>query len=383
MKPRAYLPLSMLLLAAAIIAPTPRVAAATPDALETAQQLKDTLEALNALDEWFTEAEKRRNGWLKELKRQDNEIAGINRAVAEVRSELLNTNRALNALDAHSADLEAKRRTQAKLIAEHVGAAYRLTGQDFLKQLLNQESPDEFERMIRYHRYFSESRLDVMAEYQGTLAELEATDRELEAKKVNQREQQEALSAEQRSLNSERASRADLISQLDAETESKTAEYERLEADRTRLETLLAELRRRASELDGSAFASAQGTLPMPTDGRIRHAFGSRRADGRLRWHGLDIVAPVGTDVTAVFRGRVVFSDWLRGFGLLTILDHGSDYMTLYGHADSLHKKVGDWVESGEVIASAGNSGGKKEPGVYFEVRHKGEPKDPIGWVMR
>lgn len=121
----------------------------------------------------------------------------------------------------------------------------------------------------------------------------------------------------------------------------------------------------------------------MPTDGRIRHAFGSRRADNRLLWHGIDVAAPIGAPVSVVFRGRVVFSDWLRGFGFLTIVDHGSDYLTLYGHADVLHKKVGDLVEAGEVIADAGNSGGSRESGIYFEVRYRGEPKDPIGWIDR
>ncbi|MEM9621863.1 MAG: peptidoglycan DD-metalloendopeptidase family protein, partial [Pseudomonadota bacterium] len=188
---------------------------------------------------------------------------------------------------------------------------------------------------------------------------------------------------EQKALTSQRQSRAQVINQLDAETESKSDEYKRLESDRDRLEQLLAELRRRANALDGSAFVAAKGTLPMPSQGSVRHAFGSRRADGRLRWHGVDINAPQGTAVNAVFRGRVIFSDWLRGFGLLTILDHGSGYMTLYGHADSLTKKEGDWVESGEMIARAGNSGGRSETGVYFEVRHKGKPQDPINWINR
>ena len=350
---------------------------------ETAQRLKATLERLNSLDEWFNEAEQRRNSWLVELQRQDHAIAGINSEVASIRSELRETNREIANTREERESLEVQRADQARLIAEHVAAAYRLTGQDFLKQLLNQESPDEFERMIRYHRYFSESRLDIMAQYQETLAELQVMDELLSQQQAEQKAQQQILQGEQQALSSERSTRADLISQLDAEKESKSAEYNRLEADRGRLQSLLRELRRRATALDGTAFAAAKGSLPMPTQGRVRHAFGARRASGRLRWHGLDIAAAQGTDVTAVFRGRVIFADWLRGFGLLTILDHGSDYMTLYGHTDALYKKVGDWVEPGEVIASAGNSGGKTEPGLYFEVRHKGQPKDPIAWVNR
>ena len=366
---------------AAAIAPARHAAQADPQ--QTAAELKQTVERLNALNQWFSEAEKKRAIWLVELQRADNDIARLNHQVADIRKQVQLTGEELAQLESRQQQLQTQRRTQATLIAEHVAAAYRLTGQDFLKQLLNQESPDEFARMIRYHRYFSESRLAVMQEYQLTLTELDATNRALLEQQAQQQEQQQRLVGEQRNLADERQGRAKLIDELDVETQSKTAEFERLELDRERLEQLLAELRRRATELDGTAFAKAKGSLPLPVQGRIRHAFGARRADGRLRWHGIDIAAAEGTPVTAVYRGRVIFADWLRGFGLLTILDHGSDYMTLYGHADVLYKSVGDWVESGEVIAGAGNSGGTLDTGIYFEVRHKGSPKDPIGWVAR
>ncbi len=369
-------------LVAGVLAALPTLAAA-PSADETAAQLKATLERLNALDEWFSDAEERRAIWLVDLQRQDRDIARLNQAVTDVRDRVQATEAELDQLLSRQQTLNAQRQVQAQLIAEHVAAAHRLTGQDFLKQLLNQESPDKFTRMIRYHRYFSESRLAALAEYQDTLVALEDNRSALDEQQARQRDQQAELVSEQQTLAGDRQSRARLIDQLDSETESKTAEYERLEKDRVRLEELLAELRRRATELDGTEFAKAKGSLPMPLSGRVRHAFGSARADGRLRWHGIDIAATEGTPVTAVFRGRVIFADWLRGFGLLTILDHGSEYMTLYGHADALYKKVGDYVESGEVIAAAGNSGGKKDAGVYFEVRHQGQPKDPISWVAR
>ena len=341
------------------------------------------MQRLNALDKWFSESEKQRAIWLVELQRQDRDISQLNQQVANIRDNVQRTAAKLVELGEHQQRLDTQRHAQAKLIADHLGAAYRLSGQDFLKQLLNQQSPDTFERMIRYHRYFSESRLDVLREYQQTLAELETTNAQLTEQQVRQTTQQQQLVGEQQLLSGERDGRAKVIDQLDVETESKTAEHERLVKDRLRLEELLAELRRRATELDGAAFVAAKGSLPLPAQGRIRHAFGSRRADGRLRWHGIDIAATEGSPVTAVYRGRVVFADWLRGFGLLTILDHGSDYMTLYGHADVLYKKVGDEVESGEIIAGAGNSGGVQDAGIYFEVRHKGEPKDPISWISR
>ncbi len=353
----------------------------TPDS--TAAALKETLEKLNALDAWLTDAEKRHAELIAELQEQDYNIADLNRAVDASNTKLAHTAAEIAKLRTQQDELETKRLTQAELIREHVGAAYRLTGQDFLKQLLNQESPEKFERMIRYHRTFSETRLEALAEYQDTLARLETVDEALQVQQERERSEQSELLSEQETLTNERGQRAEVIAQLDAERETRAREYERLQQDRVRLEQLLAELRRRAQELDGSAFVAARGNLPMPVTGRIRHAFGSKRADGRLIWHGIDIAAPEGSPVTAIFRGRVIFSDWLRGFGFLTVLDHGSNYMTLYGHADVLYKKEGDWVESGELIATAGNSGGRPDPGLYFEVRHKGDPQDPIIWVQR
>ena len=350
---------------------------------EAAAQLEETLERLNALDRWFSDAQEQRSIWLVELRRADREVAQINLQVSDIETQIDSTNAELASLASKQDSLQAQRKTQAGLISEHIAAAYRLTGEDFLKQLLNQESPDEFARMIRYHRYFSESRLAVLQEYQDTLSQLAITNTELSAQKDQLSAQQERLQREQLTLADERQGRAKVIDELDLERQTKNEEYSRLERDRERLQTLLAELQRQVTELDGDAFAQARGNLPMPLSGRVRHAFGSPRADGRLRWHGIDIAATEGSPVTAIYRGRVIFADWLRGFGLLTILDHGGSYMTLYGHADVLYKNVGDSVESGEIIAGAGNSGGTRNTGIYFEVRHNGVPKDPMGWVLR
>ena len=131
-----------------------------------------------------------------------------------------------------------------------------------------------------------------------------------------------------------------------------------------------------------SGFAAAKGTLPRPVRGKLRNSFGAKRSAGRLTWHGINFNARQGTAINAVYQGRVVFAEWLRGFGLMAIIDHGSGYMTLYGNADALLKQPGDWVESGEAVATAGNSGGQSRSGLYFEVRHKGQAQDPAAWLQ-
>jgi septal ring factor EnvC (AmiA/AmiB activator) len=237
--------------------------------------------------------------------------------------------------------------------------------------------------MMRYHRYFSEVRLAALADYEQTLSSLEANAASLAAREAEARKREEALREQQADLETEREERKRLLTSLAAEAEDKTAERKRLEADRERLGDLLAELIRRAEVLDGQAFAASKGKLSWPLNGKVMNAFGQPRADGRLVWHGLMISADEGTEIRAVFRGRVVFSDWLRGFGLLTIVDHGSGYMTLYGNADLLTRQVGDWVETGETIARAGRSGGQSRSGLYFEVRQDGDARDPVIWLAK
>ncbi len=355
--------------------------AATPDTRQTAAALKKTVDQLNALDEWFTSAEKRKTAWLTEIRDNDQAINSLQADVSSIEAQLADTENNLIQLQQAQQRLDANRTEQARRISEHMAAAYRLKGQDFVKQLLNQESPDTFERMTRYHRYFSNARAKALQKYKATLEELDQTANKLALEQSLQRTQRKNFLAQQNTLARQRGQRSELLKELAAETVSKSEQYEALQTDRKRLEQLLAELRRRAAETEDTAFADNRGKLPWPVAGRVRHAFGQARAEGRLTWHGIEIRAKQGTPAVAVYRGRVVFADWLRGFGLLLIIDHGGGYMTLYAHADALLKVVGDWVESGETVARAGYSGGQSSSGLYFEVRHKGKPRDPISWL--
>ena len=361
----------------------PAFAAELEDPAAAKKALDAVVEKLNALDRWMNDAEKQRVRWLRDVQEKDREVAGVARSVVEAGDALESVEAEIAALAAEQKILEAQRSEQATRIGEHLAASYRISGQDFLKLLLNQESPDTFERMARYHRYFTDARLSALDDYRETLDDLADNRFQLETRADEARERQQELKEREQDLVAERRDRQDLINELDREMEGKTSERERLIADRTRLEALFAELTRRATELDGSAFVARKGSLPWPLRGRVTNAFGQSRADGRLTWHGMLIAADEGTEVKSVFRGRVVFANWLRGFGLLTIIDHGGGFMTLYGHADVLLKTVGDWAESGEVIARAGKSGGQQISGLYFEVRQKGAARDPIAWLQR
>ena len=364
--------------------PLALLSAAQPDDPAAAKKALDAVvEKLNALDRWMNDAEKQRVRWERDVQEKDKEVASVARTVESANRALRKVEAEISTLAAEQKTLEARRSEQAARIGEHLAASYRMAGQDFLKLLLNQESPDTFERMTRYHGYFTDARLEALDDYRQTLADLSDNRDKLETRAEEERARREELRDRERALVQEREERKGLIAELDEEMGDKSSERKRLEADRSRLEQLFAELTRRATELDGSAFVARKGSLPWPLRGRVTNAFGQPRADGRLTWHGMLIAAEEGTEVKSVFRGRVVFANWLRGFGLLTIIDHGGGYMSLYGHADVLLKTVGDWTESGEVIARAGTSGGQQLSGLYFEVRQKGIARDPIAWLQR
>lgn len=355
--------------------------AAPGDRAQAQHELDQITAELNDLDRWFSLAKTERERFQNDLRAADTEIAEVSQQIRELSSKLAETGADVERLQAEQSTLESKRKGQAEKIARHIRSASRLTGQDFFKLLLNMESPERFERMLRYHRVFSAARLDTLAAYQQTLSQIQATQAALAEERERLDQQGIRLKTRQNELATSRRERATLLDALLAEAETKEAERKRLTADSSRLGELIARLKQRANRLDGREFAAARGSLPWPTDGAVRYRFGQDRAGGKLDWHGMVIKANEGTTVRAVHRGKVIFADWLRGFGLLTIVNHGDEYMTLYAHLDSINKSPGDWVESGEAIATAGRSGGVAEPGLYFEVRHHGEPENPSPWL--
>ena len=351
-------------------------------------QIEAATEALNSLDSWLSEAEKRRVQLLREVRARDQ-------AVSQSQADVTASDEALNKLRSELAELAAqgealaaKQETDAQRMAKHIAAAYRLSGQDFLRLLLDQESAQTAERMMIYHRYLIDARRQALESYRRLSAEIAQNARDLQLRQAAQSEERQRLTTRRGQLEGKRQERWALIERLDAEMEGKQSERERLTRDRERLQALFAKLSQQQEGkttvlLDGAGFAALKGDLPWPLQGRLVSRFGQPRAGGRLKWHGLLVQADPGSPVRAVFSGRVVFADWLRGFGHLAIIDHGNGYMTLYGHADRLTKSAGGAVEAGEVIAQAGRSGGVQTSGLYFEIRQAGDAVDPLGWLAK
>ena len=265
-------------------------------------------------------------------------------------------------------------------------AAYEIGNQAYLKVLLNQEDPNEIDRMMTYFDYFNEARAGQIRRYNETIDELDMVTAALSEAVETLTQDKMRLADRQQSLIKIQAERRQTLSLLIAQIRDTGGEISRLEADQARLEQLLDRLQRSLANIPapGSTkpFSGMLGKLMMPVAGPITHKFGARRNDGKLRWDGVFIDADEGEPVYAVHYGRVVFSDWLRGFGLLMIISHGDGYMSLYGHNQALYRETGEWVTAGDVIATVGDSGGQIRTGLYFEIRINGKPANPQKWCM-
>ncbi len=345
--------------------------------------LDRTVAELNELNAWLGDAAVRLDATQTKLHEADGSISDIVRLSNEASANLTNTEEVIDKLQLQQTLLMDRRKLQAEKIAVHLRQAYKLSGQDFLKLLLLQQTPDTFDRMIRYHGYFSRARKEALQEYRTTLTSMNRTSAELERQRVELKQDEENLRRRLKKLQGQRLARRELIASLSQEIKNKGLVRDKLTQDRVRIEALLSKLVHRDSKLDGTAFTNAKGQLDWPVEGQLTYRFGDPRAGGRLSWEGIYFRAPSGSVVTAVGRGLIVFSDWLRGFGLLTIIDHGTNQMSLYGFCDSLAKQNGDWVESGEIVAYAGQSGGQDVDGLYFEIRINGQPTNPLAWLAK
>ncbi len=187
---------------------------------------------------------------------------------------------------------------------------------------------------------------------------------------------------------SQRLKRNQLLTRLEQEINNQEKNLSELEGSRNRIENLLMSLGELLADIpqspsDSRPFKQQKGKLPWPASGPFLATYGEPRKQGGLKWNGVLISTAHGTPVRAVSHGRIAFADWLQGYGFITIIDHGEGYMSLYGHNETLIKQAGDWVNSGEVIATSGDSGGQPMPGVYFEIRSRGKPVNPGGWCSR
>ncbi|MCF6353802.1 MAG: peptidoglycan DD-metalloendopeptidase family protein [Candidatus Polarisedimenticolaceae bacterium] len=284
---------------------------------------------------------------------------------------------------AQEQELDAHR----SLLSQQIRTAYAMGRQERIKIMLNQQDPATISRVMAYYDYFNRARAEQLQLIEELISGLQETEADLISETRRLEDLQTKELQQQTELKQTQLARYEVIKALSAEISSKGQELGGLKKSETQLKSLMQRLQQELSTLPTEAtqskpFRALKGRLPWPSKGRLAARFGMAKGGG-LRWDGVLIAGEEGQEVQAVHQGRIAFADWLRGFGLLLIIDHGSGYMSLYGHNQSLFKEVGDWVQPGEVIALVGNSGGRLEMGVYFSIRKKGRPVNPKKWCKK
>ncbi len=353
---------------------------------EREAQLERLRGRIERLQQDLNETVGKRDSARDALQVEERRINDLMRSLRETDLRLTRDTRALADLKRREQREQTALREQLLALEAQVRAAYSVGRQPYLKMLLNQENPAATARVLAYYRYFNEARVARIAETQATLANLDALEKEIAQHTDDLVTLRAGQDRQRQALEASRERRAEMVANLNRQVTTQTQAIARLRADEERLARLLRELKTILPEASvpfpgpSERFASLKGRLPLPLSGQITARYGQPKGVGDMTWRGIFLSGKQGQTVHAVSRGRVAFADWLRGFGLLLILDHGDGYMTLYGHNEALHRRAGDWVEAGQSIAAVGNTGDAPGTGVYFEIRHNGIPHDPLQW---
>lgn len=401
---------------------------------QTQQQLEATRQDIAELKKMLGKLQEEKSGVQKDLKSTETEIGDLEKQVEALQQELKKTEGELERLDTEKKKLQSARVEQQRLIAIQARSAYQSGREEYLKLLLNQQNPEKFARTLTYYDYLSKARLEQLRTFNETLRQLANVEQDISRQQAQLLAQRGNLDSRRQELEAVRNERRQVLAKLNTDMQARdqklqsrqqdqadltkvlktieeTLARQAREAEEARKKALLAqqqaeEQRRQQQALAaneeeapkkarttlgplvssegasyGGAFSAARGKLPWPVNGRLLARFGDARGgDDRAKWDGVMIGANPGTQVRAVHGGRVVFADWLRGAGLLVILDHGNGYLSLYGHNQSLLKRAGDIVKAGEAISTVGDSGGQDSSGLYFAIRQQGRPTDPSQW---
>ncbi|MBN7819596.1 murein hydrolase activator EnvC family protein [Bowmanella yangjiangensis] len=318
------------------------------------------------------------------LQKAEKDIAGLVKDIKRTRTRLDANNAEQDKLKKEAGQLQSKIRQQQDALGAQLRSAY-MTGQhDFTKMLLNQEDAAKLERMLSYYGYLNKARLAQIREFTEMVKRLEVVRLELVGKQTELVKLEQVQEAQRQLMASEQKKRERTLSELAKRIDTEAAQIEQLQIN----EQNLIQAIQRAAELAArqnqtlAGLDNMKGKLLRPAQGRLRDLFGKRR-QGQVHWKGVLFQGNTGDAVRAVHHGKVLFADWLRGFGLVTVIDHGDGYMSLYGYNQALLKGVGESVEAGEEVALLGQTGGQTSPALYFELRHKGQAISPAGWLEK
>ena len=347
---------------------------------------KKTLDTqISTLQQTLNTEKSNRSELINSLKQTEITSGKLTQSLQHTQEQLTQQNAQLKTLNQQKAHYQAQLTQQQQSLSVYIQAAYTLGPQPFLKILLQEPQKQQKDRMLTYYHALTQQQAQHMNALKHTLNELQHTQARIIQQQNTLSSLKKAQNTQKVALSSAKKKREALIHSLDTNIQSKQSQLATYLKTQQALSQTLGDIATtdKKGEHIASIFQQHQGKLPWPIKGRISTQFGTQIKHSELRWGGTLIKAPLGQPVKAIATGQVVFAKWLEGYGLLLIINHDDGYMTLYGRNQVLYKKAGDLVHRGDIIARVGQSGGFKEPALYFAIRHNATPLNPNRWCHK
>ena len=347
---------------------------------KTNQKLNDIQQAITQQKRALNNTKVKISDLEQQLKTDDIAIGQIAKTLSTTSNNLNDTQKKLSQLSVEKQQLESEKKQQEQILAKQLRAAYSTGHHDYLKLILNQENPASVQRTITHYQYLNKARINEIEAFKETIVQLNKITTQHQAQVAQLQQLTQAQNQQKQILELSKTKQKQTLKALNSKQlngQQKLTKLEQEEASIVALLKRMAEAARAAENLVG--LSKLKRKLNWPVRGRIQHSFGTKK-QGYLKWKGVFLSAPIGRQVKTVHSGTILFSDWLKGYGLVSVVDHGDGYMSLYGHNQALLKSVGDRVEAGEPIALIGQSGGQTQSGLYFEIRHAGKAMNPKLW---
>jgi murein hydrolase activator len=382
------------------------------------QDLSDLHEKISALKKELDSNQAAHKDAADALKDSETAISSANKKLREINQKQNKNKNTLDTLKKQSLTLNEQLGDQQKRLSSLLRQQYMHGNQSYTQLILQNKNPSEIARDVKYFSYIAKEHAKVIDDMQGSLEKVKALNNKTAETLKQVAELKAKQEAEKKTLEAQKLEKSKVVKTLSKQISAQRGEIKKLSRDEKNLSNLVKRLAKiipkkikrtkdkiskpseftkkndkpevlvnneetPSSDYAGINFSALKGKLRLPAQGQLANRFGAKRDDTGISWKGLFIKSTEGADVKTVASGRVVFADWMRGFGNLIIVDHGSGYMSLYGNNQAVLKSVGEEVTAGDTIASIGNSGGNESNGVYYELRRNSEPFDPINWTVR
>ena len=350
----------------------------TPE--EAKQQIQALQKDLQKLNSWLKDIKSERSDVEKQLEVKEKDIQELLKKIQNIQESLKKGEKQLGELRVQQRTLQLSIQQQNEQIAAQLRAVYRSGNEESIKLLLNGDSSEEAQRLVQYNRYFSNARQSLINGFVTEVSDLNLVEKSIRSHRAQQAKEEIELKAERSRLTGQQADRRNLLAKLDSDLAKGDKRSKQLAQDQKNLQDMLKRLEEALADIQipdqDVPFSSQRGKLVRPLK-----TLSELSSNGSINLGGVTLRAKEGEPVHAIFSGRVVFSDWMRGFGFLLILDHGDGYMSLYGYNQSLLKEVGEWVGANDTVAMVGSTGGRPDPALFFAIRHNGTPLKPLSWV--